>query len=693
MQSYSTDHIRNVVLLSHCGAGKTSLSEAMLFTSGAIPRLGRVDDGSSTSDFDPDEVKRKISINLSVLPCEWSGNKVNILDAPGYADFVAGVVAGVAVADAAVIVICAASGIEVGTELMWKMADGRELPRFIFINKMDRENADFNKVVDQVHMRFGRHCVPLVIPIGAHSGFEGVVDLLSMKAHKKDKKVEDVPAGLEAQAKSMREKLVEAVAELDDDLTLKYLDGQEIAPEELSRVLIEGVKGGKLVPILTGSALQNLGAAQLLDAICGYMPSPQEAAAAEATSANTQQSESIKADENAPLAALVFMTSADPYVGKVTHFRVYSGSVSSNSQIWNSSKAQVERIGQLFMFKGKNQEAVPKIIAGDIGAVGKLAATVTGDTLAVKERPVKLVPISFPEPIYSVALHPKTKTDVDKLGTVLPRLAEEDATLRVRKDADTGEVVLMGMGDAHVDVVAERMQRKFGVGVKLEIPKVPYKETVTATVHAEHKHKKQTGGHGQYGHVLIEVEPMPRGSGFEFAERVVGGSVPKNYIPAVEKGVMEGKNEGVLARYPMVDMKVTLYDGSAHPVDSSEISFKIAAAQALKKAMSQGSTVLLEPVMKLKVMVPEAFTGDIISDLNTKRARVMGMIQEGGLQVIDALVPLAEVQRYAVDLRSVTQGRGTYTMEFDHYEEVPSFQAQKIIEARAAEKEKEKDKD
>ena len=690
MQSYGADHIRNVVLLSHCGAGKTSLSEAMLFTSGSIPRLGRVDDGSSTSDFDPDEIKRKISISLSVLPCEWSGNKVNILDAPGYADFVAGAVAGVAVADAAVIVICAASGIEVGTELMWKMADGRELPRFIFVNKMDRENADFNKVVDQVHKRFGRHCVPLQIPIGAHSAFEGVVDLLSMKAHKKDKKVEDVPASLDAQARSMREKLVEAVAELDDDLTMKYLDGQEIAPEELSRVLVAGVKSGKLVPILTGSALQNLGAAQFLDAICQYLPSPKEVPAVEAVNASTQQPESVKADENSPLAALVFMTSADPYVGKVTHFRVYSGSISSNSQVWNSSRAQMERIGQLFMFKGKSQEAVPKIVAGDIGAVGKLAATVSGDTLAVKERPVRLTPISFPEPIYSVALHPKTKTDVDKLGTVLPRLAEEDATLRVRKDADTGEIVLMGMGDAHVDVVAERMQRKFGVGVNLEIPRVPYKETITATVQAEHKHKKQTGGHGQYGHVLIEVEPLPRGSGFEFAERVVGGAVPKNYIPAVEKGVMEGKNEGVLARYPMVDMRVTLYDGSAHPVDSSEISFKIAAAQALKKAMSQGSTVLLEPVMKLKVMVPEAFTGDIISDLNTKRARVMGMIQEGGLQVIDALVPLAEVQRYAVDLRSVTQGRGTYTMEFDHYEEVPSFQAQKIIEARAAEKDKEK---
>jgi elongation factor G len=350
----------------------------------------------------------------------------------------------------------------------------------------------------------------------------------------------------------------------------------------------------------------------------------------------------------------------------------------------------MERIGQLFMFKGKAQEAVPKLVAGDIGAVGKLAATVTGDTLSVKERAVKLAPIVFPDPIYSVALHPKTKTDVDKLGTVLPRLAEEDPTLRVRKDTETSEIVLAGMGEAHVDVVAERMQRKFGVGVKLEIPKVPYRETVTTLVKAEHKHKKQTGGHGQYGHVLIRVEPLPRGTGFEFADKVVGGAVPRNFIPAVEKGVMEARHEGVLARYPIVDVRVTLYDGSAHAVDSSEMSFKIAAAQALKKALSQGFTVLLEPIVHLKVMMPEAFTGDIISDLNTKRARVMGMIQEGGLQVIDAQVPLAEVQRYAVDLRSVTQGRGTYTMQFDHYEEVPAFQAQKIIDARAEEKEKEK---
>jgi elongation factor G len=693
MQNYSADHIRNVVLLSHCGAGKTSLSEAMLFTSGAIPRLGRVDDGSSASDFDPDEIKRRISINLSVLPLEWSGNKINILDAPGYADFVAGAVAGVAVADAAVIVVCAASGIEVGTELMWKLADGRGLPRLIFINKMDRENADFDKVVEQLQKRFGRHCIPLAMPIGAHSGFEGVVDLVGMKAYKKDKKEEAIPASLEAQAKSFREKMVEAVAEMDDELTVKYLDGQEIAAGDLSRVLIQGAKSGKIVPILTGSALQNAGAGGLMDAICRYLPSPQEATAVEATNASTHQPESIKADENAALAALVFMTSADPFVGRVTHFRVYSGSVNSNSQVWNSSKAQMERIGQLFMFKGKAQEAVPKLVAGDIGAVGKLAATVTGDTLSVKEHAVKLAPIVFPDPIYSVALHPKTKTDVDKLGTVLPRLAEEDPTLRVRKDTETSEIVLAGMGEAHVDVVAERMQRKFGVGVNLEIPKVPYRETVTTLVKAEHKHKKQTGGHGQYGHVLIQVEPMPRGTGFEFADKVVGGAVPRNFIPAVEKGVMEARHEGVLARYPIVDVRVTLYDGSAHAVDSSEMSFKIAAAQALKKALSQGFTVLLEPIVHLKVMMPEAFTGDIISDLNTKRARVMGMIQEGGLQVIDAQAPLAEVQRYAVDLRSVTQGRGTYTMQFDHYEEVPAFQAQKIIAARATEKEKEKEKE
>ena len=691
MQSYSTESIRNVVLLSHCGAGKTSLSEAMLFTSGAISRLGRVDDGSTTSDYDPDEIKRKISINLSPLPCEWKNTKINILDVPGYADFVGGAISGIRVADGAVIVVCAASGVEVGTESMWQAAEDRALPRLIFINKMDRENADFYKVVEQLQNKFGRHCVPIQIPIGAHVGFEGVVDLIGMKAYKKDSQKEDaIPADLEGQARSYRDKMVETVVELDDDLTVKYLEGQEIAAEDLLRVMVSGVKAGKIVPVLTGSALQNVAVWRLLDAVCQYLPSPKETASVEAVNAATQQPESVKPEESAPLTALVFMTSADPYVGKVTHFRVYSGSISSNSQVWNANKGQVERIGQLFMFKGKTQEAVPRVVAGDIGSVGKLAVTVTGDTLSVKERQLKLAPIEFPDPVFSVSLHPKTKTDVDKLGTVLPRLVEEDPTIRVRKDADTGETVLSGMGDTHVDVTAERMQRKFGVGVDLKVPRVPYKETVTSSVKAEYKHKKQTGGHGQYGHVLIEVEPMPRGTGFEFADRVVGGAVPRNFIPAVEKGVMEARHEGVLARYPIVDVRVTLYDGSAHPVDSSEMSFKIAAGQALKKALSQGQAVLLEPIMRLKVTVPESFTGDIISDLNTKRARVLGMTQEYGSQVIEAQVPLSEVLRYSVDLRSITQGRGTYKMEYSRYEEVPAYQAEKIISERAAEKEKEK---
>jgi len=687
MQNYTTDQIRNVVLLSHCGAGKTSLSEAMLFTSGAISRLGKVDEGTTTSDYDPDEIKRKISISLSVLPCQWKDTKINLLDTPGYADFVAGVIAGMRVADEAIIVVCAASGVEVGTELVWKYAEERALPRLIFINKMDRENADFYKVVEQLQKHFGRRCVPIQLPIGSHISFQGVVDLVNMKSYSGAKEQEgEIPPSVEGQARSFREKLAEAVAELDDELTVKYLEGKEITSEEIRRVLGEGIKSGKIVPILTGSALQNIGVSYLLDAICHYLPSPKEATPVVATNPVTQQVETIEPEKESTLAALVFMSSADPYVGKVTHCRVYSGTISSNSQVWNAAKGQMERIGQLLIFRGKAQEAVPQLIAGDIGAVAKLAVTGNGDTLCSKEKPLSLAPIKFPEPIFSVALYPKTKTDVDKLGTVLPRLAEEDPTLQVRKESDTGETILSGMGDSHVEVVTERMQRKFGVGVRAEIPKVPYKETINSSAKAEYKHKKQTGGHGQYGHVFLEVEPLPRGDGFEFTERVVGGTVPKNYIPAVEKGVLEARQEGVLARYPVVDVRATLYDGSSHPVDSSEISFKIAGAQALKKGLSQAQPVLLEPIVRLEVVVPETFIGDIMADLNTKRARVLGMTPQNGNQVIEAQVPLAEILRYAIDLRSITQGRGSYRTEFSHYEEVPSHIAEKIISNRAAEK-------
>jgi len=674
MRNYNADQICNVVLLSHCGAGKTSLSEALLFTTGAIPRMGRVGEGSTVSDYDPDEIKRQISINLSPLHCEWKDTKINLLDTPGYADFVGGVRAGMRVADGAVIAICAASGVEVGTELVWQYAEEGSMPRLIFINKMDRENADFYKVVEQIRKSFGTRCVPIQLPIGSHTTFQGIIDLIGMRAYSGDKQQEgDIPTSMGSEATSFRDKLTEAVAELDDDLTVKYLEGQEITSEEISRVLAQGVKTGKIVPILTGSALQTVGMGRLLDTICHYLPSPREAGP-------------IKPDEGSPLSALVFMTSADPYVGKLTHFRVYSGSIQSNSQVWNGTKGQMERIGQLFMFQGKTQEAVPKVVAGDIGAVAKLAVTATSDTLCTKENPTSLEAIKFPEPVFSVAIRPKTKVDVDKLGTVLPRLAEEDPTLQVRRDPDTAETILSGMGDSHVEVVVDRMQRKFGVGVTAETPKVPYKETITTTIQAEYKHKKQTGGHGQYGHVFLKLEPLPRGSGFEFAEKVVGGSVPKNYIPAVEKGVLEARHEGILARFPVVDVRATLFDGSAHAVDSSEISFKIAGAQALKKGLTQGNPVLIEPIMRLQVVVPEAFIGDIIADLNTKRARVLGMNPTDGKQVIEAQVPLAEVQRYSIDLRSITQGRGTYKMEFNHYEEVPSYQTDKIVKERTAEK-------
>lgn len=681
MPSYGLDDIHNVILLSHGGAGKTSLAEAMLFKAGAISRLGKVDDGSSASDFEPDEIKRKISINLSLLPCEWQSSKVNILDAPGYTDFVGEVKAGLRVSEGAVVIICATSGIEVGTEMVWSYCEEANLPRLIFINKMDRENADFTKVVGEVQSRFGNKCVPLQLTIGAHTGFQGVIDLLTMKAYTgSDGKETDIPSDLQPQADTYREKLVEAIAEVDDTLIEKYLGGEEISPEELTTTLRKAVVSGQVIPILAGSALQNIAVNRVLDAITSYLPIPREAKV-------LSKSGEAEPDDNLPLAALVFKTTADPYVGKLTYFRVYNGVISSNSQVWNANRNAAERIGQLLVIRGKTQDPVTEVRAGDIGAVAKLSATETGDTLCTQEKPVKLTPISFPEPIFREAVYPKTKTDVDKMGTALSRLAEEDPTLTVHRELGTGETILSGMGDTHLAVAADKMQRKFGVNVELAVPKVPYRETITVPSKAEYKHKKQSGGHGQYGHVLLELEPLPERGDNEFGERIVGGAVPKNYIPAVEKGVVEAAQEGVLAGYPVVGVKATLYDGSFHPVDSSEICFKIAGAGAFKRGLDEGHPILLEPIMNLKVTVPSDLTGDIIGDLNTKRARVLGMNPEGNNNVIEAQVPLAEIQRYAIDLKSMTQGRATYTMEFDHNEEVPAQITQKIVAQKRAEKE------
>jgi elongation factor G len=682
MDKFQAEQIRNVVLLSHSGAGKTSLSEAILFHTKTIARLGRVEDGTTTSDYDPDEAKRKTSINTSVLPFKWNNTKVNLLDTPGYADFLGELKAGLRVADGAVIMVSAASGVEVGTELVWKYADDKGLPRIVFVNKVDRENADFFKTLDQIRTTFGKKCVPIQLPIGAESSFESVFDLIAAKPS-------DAPSALRDKAASFRDKLAEAVAETDDELATKYLEGQELTDEELRRALRAGITQGKVVPVMAGCATQGKGIPELLDAICKYLPSPKEAGKTKARNPQSQKEETLEPNETGPLAALVFKTMADPYVGRLTYLKVCSGTISSDSSVWNAAKNRAERIGQLYIMRGKAQEPVPQIAAGDIGAVARLAETGTNDTLCNKEHPLILQPIDFPRPSISVAVYPKTKADLDKMGAALAKLGEEDPTITVHKEMVTAETILSGLGEAHLDTTIDKIKRKFNVDLRTETPKVPYKETITVAVNAEYKHKKQTGGHGQYGHVLLELHPLPPGSGSEFTQRVVGGTVPKNYIPAVEKGVNETLQEGVTAGYPLTDIRVTLYDGSSHAVDSSDMAFKLAASHAVKIGVAQAQPVLLEPIMNVHITIPDSFTGDVMSDLNAKRARVSGMTPGGGTNVIDAQAPLAEMLKYAIALRSITQGRGSYTMEFSHYDHVPQHIAQKIIAESQKETEKE----
>ncbi len=672
--------IRNIVLLSHQGAGKTSLAEYMLFASGAIQRLGSVEDGTTTSDYDPLEVERHMGINLSLLPIEWQGVKLNLIDTPGYADFAGEVRSGLRVTEGAIVVICAASGVEVGTERVWSDAGKANLPRLIFINKMDRDNANFLSTLEGIQATLSPRCLPLQLPIGSQKDFQGIIDLVTMKAHiGADSQEAEIPSALKEQAEASREKLVETAVEIDDELINKYLEGETISNEEILTAVKKATVAGKLVPVFAGSALQGIGTQQFLNGICQCLPSPEERDAFVAKNVSTGEREEIKTSSDSPLASLVFKTSADPYVGKLSYFRVYSGVITSNSQVWNANKNNMERIGQLFTMLGKNQQPVQQVTAGDIGAMARLNLTTTGDTLCAREHPVIFSGIEFPEANFSMAIQPQTKGDLDKMSTVLPRICEEDPSLQTRREADTNEFIISGVGDSHLEIVKGKMRRKFGVEVRLDPPKIPYKETITMSTKAEYKHKKQSGGHGQYGHVLLELEPLPRAGGFEFAEKIFGGAIPQNYIPSVEKGVNEAKQEGVLAGYPVVDVKVTLYDGSFHPVDSSDIAFKIAAAQALKKGLSQGQPVLIEPIMNLTITVPDTYTGDIASDLNTKRGRVLGMNPGGGVNVIEAQAPYAELVRYAIDLRSMTQGRGHFAMEFDHYEEVPAHLSQKII--------------
>jgi elongation factor G len=667
------------------GNGKTSLAEAMLFNADAINRLGRVDDGTTTSDYDPDEQRRTMSVNLSVLPLEWKDRKVNLVDAPGYADFVGEVSETVRIVDGAVILACAVNGLEVGTEQVWATCEARKLPRIAVINRMDRENASFERTLDQLRERFGTGVVPVQVPIGSRDQYRGFVDLVSRKAFTfgEDGALAEaeVPDDLASEVESFAEQLVEAVAETDDDLVAKYLDGEALTDDEIRGGLREGVLSGTMVPVLASAALSNKGIGAILDAIVEYLPSPVAAGAVSATNPQTKKEETLAPDENGPLAALVFKTLADPFIGKLTYFRVYSGTLRPDTQVWNATKEKEERIGSIMTMRGKNQENATAVPAGDIAAVAKLVLTTTGDTLSGRDHPLILSEIAFPAPVFAAAVEAKTRTDLDRMGPALQRMQEEDPTIHVRREAETGQTVISGMGDSHIDITVERIKRKFGADLRVEPLRVPYRETLRAEAQADGRFVRQTGGHGQYGVCSIKLEPLPRGGGYEFVDKIVGGVISHSFRPAVDKGIQESMQEGVIAGYPLVDVRATLYDGKEHAVDSSEMAFKIAGSMAFKAAAEKAGVSLLEPVMKVEVAIPDQYTGDIMGDLSTKRGRVHGMNPEGnGTTTIEAEVPMAEMLRYAADLRSMTQGRGTFKMAFDHYEEVPGNVAQKVVE-------------
>ncbi|GAB6174797.1 elongation factor G [Paradesulfitobacterium aromaticivorans] len=657
MKTYDTGNLRNVCLLGHGGAGKTSLAEALLFTSGALSRMGKVPEGNTVSDYLPEEIKHKVSISTSLVPVEWQGVKVNLLDTPGYSDFFGEVKSALRVAECGVLVLCGVSGLEVQAEMIWDQLEEQKLPRLVFINKLDRENSNFNKVLDQLKEAYPQaRFAPLQLPIGAESDFKGVVDIIAQKAYYYDVNgsgsytAKEVPADLADDVEMMRDALAEAAAEADDEILMKYLEGEGLSNKELVQVTRSALAQNLIVPILCGSSLKNIGPANLLDFIQENVPQPEVLA---------------------QKAALVFKTLADPYVGKMSFFRVYGGKFSADSLVYNTTKNSEEKMGQPFYLRGKVQETTPAVIAGDIAVVAKLQEVATGDTLCGKDNSVVLPRIEFPEPNLAVAIEPKSKGDEDKLGSAMARMAEEDPTIRIGKNTETKELILTGLGEMHLEILQEKLTRKFGVAVNVRVPRVPYRETIRKPVKVEGKHKKQSGGHGQYGHVWLNIEPLIS-KDFEFTEEVFGGAVPKQYFPAVEKGVREAMQEGIIAGYPMTDVKVTLCDGSYHNVDSSEMAFKLAAILAFRKGAEQAKPVLLEPVVEVEVHVPEAFMGDVIGDLNGKRGRVMGMEADGKYQVIRAQVPQAEMMRYAVDLKALTQGRGYFVMKFLQYEEVPA---------------------
>ena len=691
MNVYEPSKIRNVALVGHSGAGKTSLSEAMLFAAGALTRMGRVEDGNTVSDHDPEEVRRGISVSLSLIPVEWNGTKINILDTPGYADFIGDVHGALRAADACVFVVSAVDGVQVQTEVIWEMAAEAGLPRAIVINKMDRERASFDRTLDQLVSAFGTQVAPIQLPIGEEHEFSGVLDLLSKRAYRYSGAPKgeegDWPEDLAAKAEPYRERLAESVAEADDSLLEKYLEQGELSAEEIASGVKAGLAQARFTPVLVTAADKPIGADRVASFIADELPSPADRAPVTVQNKAGEEQER-SCDASSPLAALVFKTVSDPYVGRISMFRVFSGRIRPDSPVYNSTHTTDERVGQLFTLRGKDHENVSEVQAGDIGAVAKLTHTGTGDTFSVKSDPVTFPPIQWPEPLLAMALEPKTKGDEDKLSTAISKVQEDDPTFRVERSAETHETVMYGMGETHLDTMVERMKRKFGVDIVSHPARVPYKETIKGKVKAQGRYVKQSGGHGQFGVCWIEVEPLPRGSGFEFVDKIVGGVIPNQFIPSVEKGVIKTMTEGVVTPYQMVDTRVTLYDGKFHPVDSSDMSFQIAGAMALREAVAQAGVSLLEPIMKVEITVPENYTGEIMGDLNSKRGRIAGMESVGGgKQKISALVPQSEMTRYAIDLRSMTHGWGQFRMSFDHYEEVPAHLADKVVEAAKKDKE------
>jgi len=669
MKVYASENIRNISVVSHGGAGKTSLIEVLAFQTGIINRIGRVDDGNTISDYHPEEIKHNISINTSLIASEWRDTKINLLDTPGFLDFFGDVAGSLRVADTLLVVIDATSGVEVSTELIWDKADEQNLPRVVFVNKMDRENADFLKSLNSLQENFTQNICPVVLPIGSEDNFSGIIDLVKLEAYQyangKRNKIE-IPADLRSEVETYREKLIEAIAEADDDLTMKYLEGEEFTVEEIKLGLKKGLLAATVVPVIFGSSYRSIPAEYLLDFIVDYVPSPVDRAK------NTNLL-------NEPSAALVFKTIADPYVGKINYIKVEQGNFVGEKQYTNITNDSNERVAQLFTLQGKEQIKLPSLSFGDIGAVAKLSNTTTNDTLAAPGVKEELAKIKFPEPTLAIAIQPKTKLDEDKLGNALNRILDEDPTLRLENNTETRQTLLTVMGETHSEIIIEKLKNKFGVEVITIETKIPYRETIRGSATGvDAKHKKQSGGAGQYGHVIIDIEHYPE-ENFAFESKVVGGSVPKQYFPAVEKGIQEAMARGILAGYPVMNIKITLMDGSYHPVDSNEMAFKIAGSMALKKGCEKAKPIILEPYYNFDITIPERYMGDIIGDINSKRGKIISMEPAGKNQVVKASVPLTEFNKYSIDLKALTQGRGSYISTFSHYEELPSHLAEKVI--------------